>query len=62
MTEWRADERPAVKAFAEKHIVKLDLMIASEWRGAETRREMRRREYEEDENERDDNIANENVQ
>lgn len=62
LTEWRADERPAVKAFAEKHIAKLDLMIASEWRGAETRREMRRREYEEDESERDDNIANENDQ
>ncbi len=62
LTEWRADERPAVKAFAEKHIAKLDLMIASELRGAETRREMRRREYEEDENESDDDIANKNDQ
>ncbi len=62
LAEWRADERPAVKAFAEKHIAKLDLMIASEWRRAETRSEMRRKEYEEDENESDDIIANKNDQ
>lgn len=62
LTEWCADERPAVKAFAEKHIAKLNLMIASEWRGAETRSEMRRKEYEEDENESDDNIAIKNDQ
>ena len=49
LTEWLADERPAVKAFAEKHIAELDLMIASEQRRAEAEREMRNRNYDEDE-------------
>ncbi len=40
MTEWLADKRPAVKAFAKKHIAELELMIASEQRRAETEREM----------------------
>lgn len=48
LTEWLADERPAVKAFAEKHIAELDLMIASEQRRAEAEREMRKRSYDED--------------
>ena len=51
LTEWLADERPAVKAFAEKHIAELDLSIASEQRRAEAEREMRNRNYDE---ERDD--------
>lgn len=48
LTEWLADERPAVKAFAEKHIAELDLMIASEQRRAEAEREMRNRNYDEE--------------
>ena len=57
LTEWLADERPVVKAFAEKHIAELDRMIASERRRAESRREMRKRDYEEDDNESDDSIG-----
>jgi hypothetical protein len=49
LTEWVTDERPVVKAFAEKHIAELDLMIASERRHAESDREMRKRSYDEDE-------------
>jgi hypothetical protein len=48
LTEWLADERPAVKAFAEKHIAELDLMIASEQRRAEAEREMRKMSYDEE--------------
>ena len=48
LTEWLADERPAVKTFAEKHIAGLNLMIASEQRRAETDWEMRKRSYDED--------------
>jgi ppGpp synthetase/RelA/SpoT-type nucleotidyltranferase len=54
LTEWLADERPAVKAFAEKHITELDRMIAAEQRRAESEKEMRNRSYEEDEPEHDD--------
>jgi hypothetical protein len=46
--EWLLDDRPAVKAFAERHMKELDLMIASERRRAETSRELRKRSYEED--------------
>jgi hypothetical protein len=49
LTEWLVDERPVVKAFAEKHISELKLMIASEWRTAEAQREMRNRSFSEDE-------------
>ena len=49
LTEWLTDERPAVKAFAEKHITELDRMIASEWRRVEAEREMRNRSDDEDE-------------
>jgi ppGpp synthetase/RelA/SpoT-type nucleotidyltranferase len=49
LTEWLADERPAVKEFAEKHISKLNLMITSELRSAEAEREMLKRSYDEDE-------------
>ena len=48
LTEWLADERPAVKAFAGKHIAELDRMIASEQRRAEAEREMRNRSYDEE--------------
>jgi len=58
LREWLTDERPVVKAFAEKHIAELDHMIASEQRRAESRREMRKRDYEEDGNESDDSIGN----
>jgi len=51
LTEWPVDERPAVKAFAEKHIAELDLMIASEQRRAETEKEMRNRSYDEEDDE-----------
>lgn len=54
LAEWLADERPAVKAFAEKHIGELDFMIASEQRRAEAEREMRKRSYEEDDDESGD--------
>jgi len=54
LTQWLADERPSVKAFAEKHIARLDLMITSEWRRAEAEREMRNRSYEEEESGGDD--------
>jgi hypothetical protein len=59
LTEWLADERPAVKAFAERHIGELDLMIASEQRRAEAEREMRNRSYDEDDDELDDDDGNE---
>ena len=58
LTEWLADERPAVKAFAEKHIAELDRMIALEQRRAETEREMRNRIYDEDDKS-DDDVGNE---
>ena len=48
LTEWLSDERPAVKAFAERHLAQLDVMIASEQRRAEAEREMRNRSYEEE--------------
>lgn len=59
LTEWLADERPTVKAFAEKHIAQLDLMIMSERRSAEARKEMRMRSYEEDVDQSDGGVANE---
>jgi ppGpp synthetase/RelA/SpoT-type nucleotidyltranferase len=61
LTEWLADERPAIKAFAEKHIAELDLMIASEQRRAEIEREMRIRSYDsyDEDNESADDVDNE---
>jgi hypothetical protein len=47
LAEWLEDERPEVKAFAERHMAELDLMIASERRRAEAEWEMRKRNYEE---------------
>jgi hypothetical protein len=59
LMEWLADERPAVKAFAERHIAELDLMIASEQRRAEAEREMRKMSYDEEaEAELDDDDCN----
>ncbi len=55
LTEWLADERPAVKAFAEKHVAELDLMITSEQRSAEAEREMRNRSYDKEDDESDHN-------
>lgn len=54
LMEWLVDERPAVKAFAEKHIADLELMIAAEQRRAEADREMRKRSYGEDDESGDD--------
>jgi ppGpp synthetase/RelA/SpoT-type nucleotidyltranferase len=62
LTEWLIDERPAVKAFAEKHIAELNLMIASERRWAESRREMRNRDYEEDDTDSDNSIDSKGTQ
>jgi hypothetical protein len=59
LTEWLADERPVVKAFAERHIAELNLMIASEQRRAEVEREMRNRSYDQDDDESDGNAGNE---
>lgn len=61
LMEWLADERPAVKAFAEKHITQLDRMIAAEQRRAESEKEMRSRSYEEDEPEHDDSGGGESA-
>ena len=58
MKGWLTDERPAVKAFAGKHIAELDRMIASEQRSAESRKEMRKRDYEEDDTDSDNSIGN----
>lgn len=52
LANWLTDNRPAVRAFAERHISELDLMVALEKRRAETRREMRKRDYEDDDNDK----------
>lgn len=54
LTEWLADERPEVRAFAKRHIVELDRRIAAEQRQAETEIEMRNRDYDEDDDSEDD--------
>lgn len=59
LTEWLADERPVVKAFAETHIAELNLMITSEQRRAEAETEMRNRSYNDDDNESDNDADNE---
>ena len=51
LKEWLGDERQAVKAFAEKHIAELELMVASERRRAEAQKEMRIRSYDEEDEE-----------
>ena len=45
LEKWLGDERQVVKVFAEKHIVTLEMMIASEHRTAEAEREMRKCSY-----------------
>lgn len=57
LMDWLADERPAVKTFAERHIAELNRMIASEQRSAESRKEMRKRDYEEDDNDSDNSTG-----
>ena len=46
---WLSDERPQVKAFAEKHTRELDVMIAFEQARAESDIEMRNRDFDDDE-------------
>ena len=58
LTEWLSDERPVVRAFAEKHIAELNRMIASEQRRAEAEREMRNRSYDQNGDEPVDHAAN----
>ena len=53
--EWLTDERPAVNAFAKKHIAELGLMIASEQVRVEAAREMQKRDYDEEDDESDPN-------
>ncbi|RWH58164.1 MAG: hypothetical protein EOQ83_26400 [Mesorhizobium sp.] len=64
LVEWLSDERPSVKAFAEKHIAELNLRIASEHRSVESEREMRRRNYEDEDDSRahDDDADATNVE
>jgi hypothetical protein len=57
LTDWLSDDRPAVKAFAERHIAELDVMIAAEQRRAETEREMRNRSFDEEDADADDGGA-----
>ena len=49
LMRWLTDERPAVKSFAEQHIVELDQMIAAEQHRVEAEREARERSRHEDE-------------
>ncbi len=46
LKKWLDDGRPVVKAFAQKHIAELDLMIANEHRQAEAERELFKRDFE----------------
>ena len=46
LEEWLSDDRDAVKGFARKHIARLDRLIASEHRQAESERELRKRDFE----------------
>lgn len=48
LEEWLSDDRDTVKEFARKHMARLDRLIASEHRQAESRREMRKRDFEDD--------------
>ncbi len=54
MGEWLTDDRPAVKAFGEKHIAQLELMITLEQRRVENEREMRNRDYEDEDEDEDE--------
>jgi ppGpp synthetase/RelA/SpoT-type nucleotidyltranferase len=55
LKEWLADERPAIREFAARHIAELDQAIASEQRRAEAEKEMRNRSYDDDSDEDADN-------
>jgi hypothetical protein len=60
LAEWLMDDRPAVRAFAEKHMNELDLRIAAEHRRAESDKEMWDRDFNDDgddEQEEDDKDA-----
>ena len=57
MGKWLTDERPAVHAFAEKHIAGLDLMITSEQARVEAAGEMRKRDFDEEDDANDDESA-----
>lgn len=59
LQDWLSDERPAVKAFAEKHISELNTQIASEHRSAEIEKEMRDRDYDDDDVDDDDDVGSE---
>jgi hypothetical protein len=48
---WLSDDRDAVREFARKQLARLDRLIISEHRQAESEREMRRREFEDDDDE-----------
>jgi hypothetical protein len=50
-TDWLADQRAEVQAFARLHIAELDLRIAAEQRRAEESIEMRRHSFEESDEE-----------
>lgn len=54
LKEWFTDERPFVKEFAKKHILRLEQMIASAQQGAEEAREMQNRSYDEDDDDSDE--------
>ena len=49
LARWLTDERPAVTAFAERHIGELDRMIVAERRRVERERELREKNRHEDE-------------
>jgi ppGpp synthetase/RelA/SpoT-type nucleotidyltranferase len=51
LEKWLLDDRDSVREFARKHMARLDLLIASEHRQAESRREMRKRDFEDDDGE-----------
>ncbi|MGB6795528.1 MAG: hypothetical protein WBE48_02865 [Xanthobacteraceae bacterium] len=48
LAPWLADERPKVRAFAERYIRTLDRSIAAEQRRSEADYELRRREWPEE--------------
>lgn len=54
MDEWLKDDRPVVRAFAEQHVKRLDLMIADEHRRAEADKEMWNRSFDESDGDDDE--------
>jgi hypothetical protein len=59
LTDWLTDERPVVKAFAEKHILELDFKIALRLLRAEEKREIQKRSYNQGEDVSDEDVGNE---